>query len=207
MLIYITRLRCVIDGFLWNLKRKNDFFGPFSIYWFSSNFPHFFRFTPQNKCINSWEHWKCERQTCPLMYKPCLESENLNVFKNRADLAPLPQPYILPNTINLAQNFLCNLDLPPKFILPTLGNTDNLKDIHDNLCLSLIWCRKTSTHTKKYAVLVPLPQPDIQPNTINFVQNFLYNLDLLPKSILLTLGNTDDLKDKHIHLYLSLVWT
>ena len=39
------------------------------------------------------------------MYKPSLESENLNVFKNRADLAPLPQPDIQPNTINLAQNF------------------------------------------------------------------------------------------------------
>ena len=54
---------------------------------------------------------------------------------------------------------------------------------------------------KKYAVPVPLPQPDVQPNTINFVQNFLYNLDLLPKSILPTLGNTDDLKDKHIHWF------
>ena len=67
------------------------------------------------------------------MYKPSLESENLNVFKNRADMAPLPQPDIQPNTINLAQIFLSNLDLPPKFILSTLGNTDYLKDIHDNL--------------------------------------------------------------------------
>ena len=72
------------------------------------------------------------------MYKPSLESENLNVFKNCADLAPLPLPDIQPNTINFAQKFLCNLDLPPKIMLPTLGNTDNLKDIHDNLYLSLI---------------------------------------------------------------------
>ena len=60
---------------------------------------------------------------------------------------------------------------------------------------------------KKYAIPLPLPQPDIQPKTINFVQNFLYNLDLPPKSILPTLGNTDHMKDKHVHFYLSLVWT
>ena len=44
------------------------------------------------------------------MYKLSLESENLNVLKNCADLAPLPQPDIQPNTINFAQNFLCSLD-------------------------------------------------------------------------------------------------
>ena len=142
--------------FLVKFEEKMIFWGFFNLLIFFE-FSPFFSFTPQNKCINSWEHWKCERQTCPLMYKPSLESENLNVFKNRADLAPLPQPDIQPNTINLAQNFLCNLDLPPKFILPTLGNTDNLKDIHDNLCLSLIWCRKTSTHIRNTLFWYPYP--------------------------------------------------
>ena len=127
-------------------------------------------------------------------------------IKNFADLAPLPLPDIHPNTINFAHNFRCNLDLPPKFILPTLGTTDYLKDIHDYLYLSLIWCRKTCAY-QKYAVPVTLPQPDIQPNTINFAQNFPYNVELLPKYILPILRKTYDLKDKHIHLYLSLVWT
>ena len=67
------------------------------------------------------EHCKCERKTCPFMYKHSLESENLNKFKNCADLAPLPLPDIQPNTMNFAQNFLCNLDLPPNLFCQLLG--------------------------------------------------------------------------------------
>ena len=49
-----------------------------------------------------------------------------------------------------------------------------------------------------YYVPVPLPQSDIQPNNISFIK---YDMNLPPTFILSTLRNTDDLKDKHIHLY------
>ena len=58
---------------------------------------------------------------------------------------------------------------------------------------------------KNCGALIPLPQPNIQPNTIDFCTNFSYNLDLLPKFILQTLGNNDSLKDIHYNLYLSLI--
>ena len=72
------------------------------------------------------------------MSKPSLKLENLNAFKNCGALIPLPQPNIQPNTSNFAQISATTWNLPPKFILQTLGNNDSLKDIHYNLYFSLI---------------------------------------------------------------------
>ena len=46
---------------------------------------------------------------------------------------------------------------------------------------------------QKYAVSVPLPQPDIQSNSINFEQKLCKNFDLPSTFLLPTLGNTVNL--------------
>ena len=123
------------------------FFGLFQFIDFLQIFPIFFELPQKINVPTLWNTENVKEKHVHLCISLVL-SKKTPTLKNCAYLAPLPLPDIQPNIIDFAHNFLRNLDLPPKFILPTLGNTDYLKDIHDNLYLSLIWCRKTSTHIR-----------------------------------------------------------
>ena len=119
---------------------------------------------------------------------------------------PTPAWYFV-NSNEFDQYLRNNADLPRILVLSTLGNIENLKDNHVYLHLSLVWHRKIRLHIQKFAVFEPIPQSDIRPNSIKFHLNLPNYLNLPSKLILPTLGNTDNVKDKHDCLYLSMVWS
>ena len=119
---------------------------------------------------------------------------------------PTPAWYFV-NSNEFDQYLRNNADLPRILVLSTLGNIENLKDNHAYLHLRLVWHRKIILHIRNLLFLNPYPNLIFGQIVIKFHLNLRKYLNLPSKLILPTLGNTNNVKDKHDCLYLSMVWS
>ena len=119
--------------FLVKFKEKNDFFGLFQYFDFLRIFPIFFDLPLKKNVPNLGNTKNVNDKHVHLCISQVWSQKTSTYLRIVLIWHPYLKPDIQPNTINLAKIFLSYFDLPPKCILSTLGNTDYLKDIHDNL--------------------------------------------------------------------------